>query len=598
MAINVLMAKGLDLPSDFYFWGQNHGGSLIPLLGNFLVEAYKFPPVMAVSVIHYFLLIAGFFALTTFFKDRKLKLILALIWFFPCWHFLGHLTLSFGIQISLIAIALYVLKIMEGTVNRYLQLLWLSIACLIFITAIWVSDMTLIPFSIIVLLVICKYWQTIRTKKLFVLIKEKDKLFSTLVVAFWLILGTAFILYAKHRAFKELGDHSNHLNHPGEILASVKIILYSFWRVLIFGSENVMESIYAWSILIGFPFIIALSNTRNQFANFCSLNKRLLFFTLNGIVLFVFLVFSHQVQMNGTSREYFSIVYISLWIALLLYVEATGSHHRQLRLIILLIVVIFGALSSFNKFYFPKQLPSQLTLGEAYEKLGDCGLIAGYQNSYLTACVDPKHIVATPHDKDRVRNYYYAESVFKMPRLYLVKNGWLTSFPDTITQFGHILIRKGKEFQVCNDSLCEYERMYFKRTFSGEEMQHQGKLIKDPSAMFGKSVVISKDFDRKKHFIYGPFLSLKQGTILVQYNLKSIPDLDTRNIAVLEISAEYGKKILASMTIRSCDFQRENFFQLFNLKTTLDKDYNGIEFRIMYLGGADLYFDYVGLTGM
>jgi hypothetical protein len=129
-------------------------------------------------------------------------------------------------------------------------------------------------------------------------------------------------------------------------------------------------------------------------------------------------------------------------------------------------------------------------------------------------------------------------------------------------------------------------------------MQHQGTVSADPLAGSGKSVVIGSDFDRKKHFVYGPFLSLQHGTILVQYSLKSEPDLDTRNIAVLEISVEYGKKVIASQAIRSCDFLQRDKYQMFDLKTTLDKDYKGVEFRILYFGGPDLAFDRVELTGM
>ncbi len=132
MAVNVLMSQSFNLPGDFYFWGQDRAGSLIPLLANFLVEAYKFPPVLAVSVIHYLILIAGFFALASFFRNRNLKLILALIWFFPSWHFLDHVVLLFGIQMSMIAIALYFLKIMQTAKNRYFQAC-LAVTCLSFI---------------------------------------------------------------------------------------------------------------------------------------------------------------------------------------------------------------------------------------------------------------------------------------------------------------------------------------------------------------------------------------------------------------------------------------------------------------------------------
>ena len=598
MGVNVLMAQSLNLPGDFYFWGQDRAGSLIPLLSNFLVEVYKFPPLMAVSLIHYFILVAGFFALASFFRNRNLKLILALLWFFPSWHFIDHVTLLYCIQMSMLAIAIYLLRITKITQNRYVKSVWLSLACFSFLIAIWVSDMALLSLIIVALLVVYKYLPELRNKSVLSFLKDRKTLWNVVVDIAWFILGTAFILYAKHKAIRVEAYHIHHLNRPSEIFASLTIVLTACWRILIFSSQNFIESIYAWAIIAGLPIILLLSNTRSHFMNYCSSHKWLIFFALNGILTFFLLIFSHWVFLKGTPRSYFTVVYISLWVAILLYIEWTGSRDRQLRMIILFIVVLTGSISSINKFFFPKQLPSRITEMSDLKNLDDFGLISGYWSSYLSACVDPKHIVATPHDKDNVRNYYYAESVFKMPKLYLARDGWMKSFPDTITQFGHILIRKGSEFHLGDLNLCRYERVYYNRTFSGEEMQHQGKIVADPLSRFGKVVVTSKDFDRTKHFIYGPFLSLKQGTILVQFSLKSEPDLDTRNLAILEISVEYGKKVIATQAIRSCDFQRRDVYQVFSLKTTLDKDYKGVEFRIMYLGGQELYFDRVDLTGM
>lgn len=598
MAVNVLMAKGLNLPGDFYFWGQDRASSLIPLLANVLVEAYKFPPILAVSVIHYLILILGFFAAASLFRNRNLKLVLALIWFFPSWHFLDHITLLFGIQVSIIAIALYFLRIMQMTLNRFLNTLWLSLACLSFIIAIWVSDLAILSLGLVALIVLWKYLPMLQKKRYLFFLKNKNTVIQVVIVTIWFMIGMAFIIYSKHKATCIETYHTHHLNHPSELIASLKIIFYSIWQVLLFSSDNILESIYAWAIIAGLPMILLLSNTRSHFLKFCSAHKWLIFFALNGIITFGVLVLSHWVYLNGTPRRYFTIVYISLWIAMLLYIEATGSRNRKLRMVILLVVVSFGVISSFNKFYFPKRMPSRVTAMADFKKLGDFGLISGYWYSYLIASADPQHIVATPQDKDNVRNFYLAESVFKMPKLYLARNGWMDSFPDTIIQFGHILTRKGSEFKVATIALCQYERVFYERTFSFEEIQHQGKVMSDPLTKSGKSIVISNNFDRKKHFIFGPFLSLKKGTILVRYHLKSNPDLETRNLAILEISAEYGKKILATQVIRPCDFQQRDFYQLFNLKVSLDQDYNGVEFRILYLGGQDLSFDRVDLTGM
>ncbi|MCX6248747.1 MAG: hypothetical protein NTW10_13565 [Bacteroidetes bacterium] len=598
MAVTIIMSQDLNLPADLYFWGQDRGGSLIPLLANILVEAYKFPPVMAVSLIHYLILVVGFFAMASFFRNRNLKLILALVWFFPCWHFLDQVMPLFGVQMCLTIIAIYCLKRMQMGVSFYWQLLWLSLSCLTWILCIWVSDLAIVSLMILVMIVIWKYRQAFKDRGYFFFFKDKETSVHTALVLAWFIAGTAFILYAKHKATRTDDYYAHAINRPGEIIATLNIMFRSLWRVFRFSSENFMESIYAWAIVAGTPLILRLSNTRSHFMKFCSSNKLFVFFALNGIVLFVLLILSHWVFLNGTNRRYFTLVYIFVWIAVLLYVEATGSHNRQLRLILLFTVALCGAISSFSNFYFPKRVPSRMTEMGDIRKLGDIGIISDYWVAYLSMCMDTKHIVATPHDKSQVRNYYLAESVFRMPKLYLARDGWMDTFPDTITQFGHILARKGTEIPIGNLYLCQYERVYYKRTFNCNEMQHQGIVVEDPLAESGKSVVISKDYDRKKHFIFGPFISLQHGTILVRYRLRSEPGLETRTLAVLEISAEYGKKILATLPIRSCDFQRRDSYQYFDLKTTLDKDYNGVEFRVMYQGGQELWFDCAELTGM
>ncbi|MCX6243743.1 MAG: hypothetical protein NTU98_03480 [Bacteroidetes bacterium] len=598
MAVNALMAQGVNIPGDLYFWGQDHGGSLLPLLANILVEAYKFPPVMAVSVIHYLILIAGFFALATLFRSRNTKLLLALVWFFPAWHFIDHVLLIYGIQMSMIALAAYLLKIMQSSANWKLKLLWLGLASLTMILAVWVSDLVLVSLVLLALIVIWKYWPLINKELFRSFLKERIRRYQALLVIVLFIIGTAFILYAKHNTTRVELYHTHHFTSLKEILTSFHLIFDSFFRVFTFCSGNIFESIYAWSVLAGIPILIVLSNTRNSFIRFCSNNRWLVFFALNGLATFFFLIHSHWVYINGTDRSYFSVVYISLWITFLLYIESTGSKNRQLRRVILTAIVLLGSFSAFSKFFVPERKLSRLSELTGFSRLGNAGLIADYNHAYLIASADPKHIKATPHDKDNVRNFGMAEEVYNMPKLFLVKDSWLDSFPDTTMQFGHLIVRRGMPFQCCSLTLCRYERIYYTRAFSCQEMQHQGTISADPLARSGKSAKITNDFDHNKHFVYGPFVSLKQGTILVQFNLRSEPDFNTRILAVLEISVNYGKEVLVKQVIRSCDFQQRDYFQLFSLKTRLEKDYDGVEFRILYQGGPDLYFDRIELTGM
>jgi len=82
--------------------------------------------------------------------------------------------------------------------------------------------------------------------------------------------------------------------------------------------------------------------------------------------------------------------------------------------------------------------------------------------------------------------------------------------PDTILQFGHILSRKGSEFTMATIAMCEYEKVYVKRTFTALEMEHQGKIICDPLTETGKSVLITEILIRINIHLWS-FLKMNKG---------------------------------------------------------------------------------------
>ena len=125
--------------------------------------------------------------------------------------------------------------------------------------------------------------------------------------------------------------------------------------------------------------------------------------------------------------------------------------------IILAIVVVIGSLSGCFRFYYPQIKPSRIRILSAMRSMGDIGIIAEYWNSYLTASPDPVHIKATPHDKDYVRNPELATEVFLQSRIYLIKDGWLESFPDSIVQFGRVLKKRGNSIHLADSWLNRYE---------------------------------------------------------------------------------------------------------------------------------------------
>ena len=597
MAVNILMTPGFTIPGDLYFWGQDHGGSLVPMIAQVLCVTYHFPPILAVSLVQYLILIAGFFALATLLKERSLRIALALIWFFPAWHFLDHVLSLFGLQMSLIAVSIYFLNRLAQAFTMRARAVWLTVACFTFFLAAWVSDLAV--FSILALIIGFAIFRRETISRLFTrdFFKDIRRLLLPGITLLWLILGTACILYAKSRAVRVELYHHNFLNSFWELITALKIIFRGLFQVLTFASGNMPESIYTWSILIGVPWIFFLTKRKKDPVHPFTQQRWLVFFFINGIVTLILLVISHWVFINGMNSKYFTIVYISFWVALLLYIQAHGSRNRALRLVLLFIIIVSGAFSSFYKFYIPGRIPPRAEELDEINSLGYAGLIADYKNAYVLAAPDPNHIKATPYENDHVRNMYTATEVFKQPHIYLVKDVLKSSFPDTLNQFGHILVRKGKMFHLAGYSLCQYSPLVLNEEFTWAEMKYQGIVCHDRDARNGQSVRPGPGFDKSKHFVFGPFISLSAGRVVVRFRMKASENLSTGRLAFLDISADYGKTILGSRMILPADFGRINAYQDFDVPLELTKRYDGIEFRILYLGKADLSFDRVVVRG-
>jgi hypothetical protein len=451
MAINILMTPSYHLPDDLFAWGQDRGGSLIPFLSHILYKLAPVSPVAAVSVVHYLILIIGYFAASTLLRSKVSRIFLAILWFFPPWHFTDFVLFPFGTQFSIFLVGLYFLAKSEISKSILIQNIWLSLSCILMLLGIWVSELGIL---MLVLLGLLEIYQWIRQKRVFF---RSGNIYSLINIFMWVILGSLFILYAKSKASR-IDIYSEHpFNNIEEVILSTKIILQSLYKVFIFSSENFIESIYAWMLIVGIPVIKLLTIFLNK-GWFRKVDKKwFIFFFLNGMITLIVIICSHWVFLNGVGRRYFVLVYLSFAILILLLVETTQKRKRTIANILLVLMILTGAVSSVYQFYYPKHIPSRIKVLSDLQSLGNIGIIADYWSAYLSATPDPVAIKATPHDKDYVRNHQLAEEVFNQPRIFIIKDGWMDSFPDTIRQFGRILVKKGDEFYIAGGWLNQYE---------------------------------------------------------------------------------------------------------------------------------------------
>ncbi|MGE5425061.1 MAG: hypothetical protein ACM3N9_06835, partial [Syntrophothermus sp.] len=585
-AVGILMSPGYTLPGDLYLWGQSHHGSELSFLSNLLILTYLFPAALAYSVAQFTILACGFFSLSALLKSRTSKIILVVAWFLPTWYFNDLLIAAPGIAASLLAMGIYLLNRSLVNESRWFRLILLAGACFMFILAIWTADFIFIPLILLFLIALWRFSTVMGKDNLKVILRQQEIKYRMLLTGIMTLIGLGFIYFAKSKAIKIEGFEQNLFNFSMDGIAwTIKQTASGILNVLLFKSGNIFQSIQGWIIPMGTAVLLYLSFTRRRIRSYLRKQKWLLFFGLNFFISILLMPFFLQ------SSDFSPLIYLSFWAALLLFIESSGSAKRSIRRLILYCMVTPGALSAVVPLFFPHPLPSQRKVCSEFARLGKAGIIGSYKDSYVIASADPKKLHATPNDSDLIRNRQIVADVFKQPSLYLVRDNWMNTFPDTVKQFGQILLKSGDEFIMGGRSVCRYSRYIYCQDFNVNLMKHQGIVSKDENALSGESVKIDSTFDRTKHFVFGPFIPLNQGKIEVTFRLKSSDNLSTDKAAVLEVSAGYGKQILASQTIRWCDFQIKNHFETFSMIVEIPENYQGVEFRIMSLGRHDLYFD-------
>lgn len=442
-ALMILMTEDYSLPSSLYCWGQDRGGTLIAFLSSNLKTVFPLPSIYIVSIVTYLILFLGFLGYSSLLKTNFLKITLAIIWFLPFYRFVDLVRFPIGIQYSLIGgIILFIQLYIKNKQNNwaYFNLFIIGVLSLL---SVWVSDLAAI--NLITMVFGYLLFQYYHHKKVKIEIKE--------IVTFVITVATTFffIKYAKSNATSEITNFKK-LNNLDEIRNSISILYEYFKDLVLFKKNEPLTSVYVYLALVFFTYlsIIFYKNKRKLLQNFW-----IMFFLADIIIILTVILTSKWVQLNQLGRWYFVGTYISIALFSLLTIQQINLVNAK---IFLLIMSVFG---SFVLFYnlstvFPKRLKPKVDYIKEIEQLGDIGLIGNFWNSYIYSVTAPQQIIATPHDNEYVRNYKLVEKVFEQPRIYVIKDMWFDTFPDTLMQFDRTLVKKGTPFDLADANMCEY----------------------------------------------------------------------------------------------------------------------------------------------
>ncbi|MBN2214330.1 MAG: hypothetical protein JW723_08800 [Bacteroidales bacterium] len=591
-AVLVLMIHDFHLPGDIYYWGANRGGTIIPLIGQFFHKIMHLPALTSESLARYLIHVIGFLGLTSLFRSNPIKIVFAVVWFLPPLRMLDVLKVSFAQQYALTGMAICLMSFIQtGSAQKHhlKHHLLLFLIVILFIMSVWVSDLAVVTIFIILFIQLVFDLKKDKTALHYALIRKPGFYY----VISGLVAGGFFIFYAKRNAIY-VNDYFGFFDMT-VITGAFKIFAGTMADLFLFRIKEPFTSLYTYLILIFLLFFLFkkkdIKYTGYQL-------KWTVVFLLDLAVVFTVIITSKWAYLNGIPRRYFVCNYISFWMVFLLTFESLKKIKYQRILYCLLMgTVMLGGLGTIYNFRYvsPRKLtPAAKTVSE-FENLGKIGIIAEYWNSYLSSVTNPAMIKATPNDKSEVRNQRLVDSVFARPEIYVIRDMWMESFPDTLEQFGYVLLKNGDEFRTGGCHVCNYKKIKLNKQFDPGQFRYNG-AVKYDDITAGEVMCVSADCDtcKEKHFVYGPYIPIGTGKFTARFYIRASGYTGNNPVALIDVTADYGVTQLAAKTLDHASFSNDGFHYV-DLDFETMQRYHNLEFRIYYYCNADLCFSHVKL---
>jgi hypothetical protein len=591
-AVLVLMIRDFHLPQDLYYWGANRGGALIPLIGQFFFQIVHLSAIESESVTRYLILVAGYLGLISLFRVRFTKIIFAIVWFLPPLRMVDVIKLGFGQQYALIGISIFFINhIYSQSIEKYhfKQYMYLFLITIFFILSIWVSDLAVVTVFIILCVHVITYLKNNKTNFSRLFTGKPELYYMTL----GLIAGGLFIYLAKSSSLS-VENYYGFLNLK-MMTDSFKIFIKTIADLFLFKMKEPFTSLYLYLLVVALFFVVFkrryIRLTKYQ-------SKWVAVFSLDLAIVFLIILASTWTYINGVPRRYFVCNYVSFWMAFLLTFESLKEiKYHRLFYILLFTTVLTGGLGTIYNYRYisPKRLTPTVRTVSEFEKLGNIGIIAEYWNSYLSSISNPAMIKATPNDMSEIRNQRLVDSVFAQPALYIIRDMWMDSFPDTLEQFGYMLSKAGDEFRIGGCQVCRYQKIKLNKFFGQDKFMYNGSLTYNDTTL-GTVRYVTSDCDScmEMYFVYGPYIPIGIGNFTARFYLKASNITSADPFALLDVVADYGTVQLHKGKIDRTIFTDGNF-RYADLNFETKKRYSNLEFRIYFYGHADLYFSHVEL---
>lgn len=439
-AIHVLMARDFSWPNDVYYWGQNRLGSLLPLLTHAAMKAFtSVHPLFLTAVVQWILLLIPTILISSFIKNRWLKLSLFLFIFFPFNEFYllllpGH---PYSGQYFCGTLCIYFLyryykeKDSFAAYSDIKRVTLLFAAQLFYALGVWVSE-----FNAVVIFI----------PLLFIAV-QKGRVNLSLVPGMLLfcILPLLVIFILKSFTISDPFYNKTFFFDAESLGRQMSNLLRRLHETFLFGDGLILRNLNYFLLLALVIFILIEAKKHAQDKS--GIVRPLL---ITGLLSFLCLFFSQWNLRGEISAKYYTPVYILLLCALLFY--ADGLNKTKMAVSVFACFLLISCASLPEHKYVVKEHPGGVHKAFSdFKKLPKGTLIGNYWDVYVINSVAWKNLKALSYDDEFVRNSHQVRELMRAPRFYFLADEELEKRckNDTIRQFGVRMVYSGKSY-TCN----------------------------------------------------------------------------------------------------------------------------------------------------
>ncbi|MFZ4799012.1 MAG: hypothetical protein ACOYMA_16040 [Bacteroidia bacterium] len=419
-AVQVLMIKDFQWPSDAYYWGQNRLGSLLPLISYILYAFLKIHPIILVSIVNYAMLLIGWIIFSKFLKSNWAKLLFCIAIFLPHPAYFFIILIGHPYQGQFFTLALSTLffnnlyskiaSFEKWNFKDYLKLISTIFTSLL---AVWVSELSLVFYAFILFYIL--FSNEIR-KAIFSISVFKSNLLMPIITSIsLLLLGFFLLIDLKHNFESDPVYDLIFIDSFEKISLQFHYFYSQLIDVLLLQNHHtVFECLFYYAVI--FSIIVVVFNFKKIDKTNQQIFKSL---GLTFVVAVVLLFFSSWNFRSKYDPKYYTLLYALFYV----FIGVGFNALNQIKQIVLFVMLSTTIL--YSNFLFLKIYYDEKSVLEQYNSVIDLPkgtLVSDYWKAYKIAAIGFDSLEGVPKDYWNCRNIDKIKKWSKNENFYFIKS--------------------------------------------------------------------------------------------------------------------------------------------------------------------------------